>query len=111
METPERDFWPFTPRPPVLPEPEPMPRPTRLRALVAPSLSRSSLSFIFFLLARRSGLVHDADEMLHAGDHSAHGRGVLERAAAMQLVETETDQRGTLLGRTADRATDLLDGD
>src|SRR5690606_13356583 len=111
MATPERELWPFTPRPPVLPEPEPMPRPTRLRDLVAPSLSRSSLSFILSLLARRSGLVHDADEMLDAGDHAAHGRGVLERAAAMQLVETEADQRRALLGRAADRATDLLDRD
>ncbi len=33
MATPERDFWPLTPRPAVLPVPEPMPRPTRLRRL------------------------------------------------------------------------------
>src|SRR3546814_7414975 len=40
-DTPERLFWPFWPRPPVLPRPEPMPRPTRTRPLRAPGLSRS----------------------------------------------------------------------
>src|SRR5205085_341455 len=45
-ETPERLFWPFWPRPPVLPSPEPMPRPTRTRPLRAPLLSRMSFSFI-----------------------------------------------------------------
>src|SRR3546814_19617092 len=46
IETPERLFWPFWPRPAVLPLPEPMPRPTRIRPLRAPSLSRRSLSLI-----------------------------------------------------------------
>src|SRR5207342_1450963 len=45
-ETPERLFWPFWPRPAVLPRPEPMPRPTRTRDLRAPLLSRISLSFM-----------------------------------------------------------------
>src|SRR4051794_36072431 len=45
-ETPERLFWPFWPRPAVLPTPEPMPRPTRTRLLRAPLLSRMSFSFI-----------------------------------------------------------------
>src|SRR6476646_8290653 len=41
-ETPERLFWPFWPRPAVLP----MPVPTRTRLLRAPLLSRMSLSFM-----------------------------------------------------------------
>src|SRR5690606_7970035 len=86
-----------------------MPRPTRLRALVAPSLSLSSLSFMIPL--RSSGLVHDADEMLHRGDHAAHGRRILQRHAASHLVEAQTDQRRALTCRTADWASDLLDGD
>ncbi len=32
-DTPERLFWPFWPRPAVLPLPEPMPRPTRILRL------------------------------------------------------------------------------
>src|ERR1041384_2192487 len=46
-ETPERLFWPFWPRPPVLPRPEPMPRPTRTRPLRAPLFSLISFSFMF----------------------------------------------------------------
>src|SRR3546814_1435412 len=46
IETPERLFWPFWPRPAVLPLPKPMPRPTRIRPLRAPLLSRRSLSLI-----------------------------------------------------------------
>ena len=34
-------------------------------------------------------LVHNADEVGNAVDHAAHGRGILERALAVQLVETE----------------------
>src|SRR5690606_30787263 len=84
-----------------------MPRPTRLRALVAPSLSLSSLSFMIPL--RSSGLVHDADEMLHRGDHAAHGRRIFQRHAASHLVEAQAHQRRTLACRTADWASDLLD--
>src|SRR6187401_3012360 len=32
---PERDFWPFVPRPAVLPVPDPTPRPSRFRAFRA----------------------------------------------------------------------------
>src|SRR3546814_17834277 len=61
IETPERLFWPFWPRPAVLPLPEPMPRPTRIRPLRAPLLSRRSLSLIvmvalaFAVFARWTG--------------------------------------------------------
>src|SRR5690606_1123737 len=51
MATPERDFWPLTPRPPVLPLPEPGPRPMRRRFLCEPSLSRTSFSFICLILS------------------------------------------------------------
>src|SRR5262245_56834294 len=111
MATPERAFWPFTPRPAVLPEPEPMPRPRRFLECVAPSSSRSSLSFIVFLLRSCSRLVDDADEVLHGRDHAAHGRTVFKRRLAMQLVEAEPDQRRALNAGTADRAADLLDDD
>src|ERR1700722_18784123 len=46
MRTPERAVWPLPPRPDCLPLPEPMPRPTRMRALDAPGLSLTSLSFM-----------------------------------------------------------------
>src|SRR5690349_13850586 len=46
MATPVRAVWPLPPRPPVLPLPEPMPRPTRMRDLRAPGLSRSWSSFM-----------------------------------------------------------------
>src|SRR5690606_7376749 len=108
METPARDFWPLTPRPPVLPLPEPMPRPTRVRALTAPGLSFSSLSFI---ASTRSLAVHDADEMADLGDHAAHGRGIRQGAPAPQLVEAETNQGLALVTGPADRAADLLDRD
>ena len=41
---PDLDFWPFCPRPDVLPLPEPSPRPTRLRSRWLPSAGRSSCS-------------------------------------------------------------------
>src|SRR5262245_60824942 len=67
MATPERPFWPLPPRPAVLPLPEPMPRATRMRALWAPGLSESWLSFIVDSLG-----VFDAQEVLHLVDHAAH---------------------------------------
>src|SRR5688572_31164848 len=87
MATPERAFWPFTPRPPVLPLPEPMPRPTRIRFLVEPSLSRISLSFMTpSLLPVRGGFL-DAHEVLDLFDHAANRGRVLQGRRAMELVE------------------------
>src|SRR5690606_28753675 len=54
-------------------------------------------------------LVHDTDEVLHLGDHAADGRSVLQRGTTVHLVETQTDQRCTLLNRAADGAADLFD--
>src|SRR3569832_2322963 len=78
IDTPERAFAPFWPRPAVLPSPEPMPRPTRTRPWRAPLLSRSSLSFIVctrFRFCRavpspdtpekQNCLALDAQEVLH----------------------------------------------
>src|SRR5690349_3424778 len=102
MATPERAFWPLTPRPAVLPEPEPMPRPRRFLEWVAPSLSLSSLSFMVVLLGVRLLLVDDANEVGNGRDHAAHGRGVFQRALLVQLVEAEPDQRRALFLRAAD---------
>src|SRR5688572_451623 len=41
---PERAFWPFVPRPAVLPLPLPWPRPTRLRSRFVPGFGRRSSS-------------------------------------------------------------------
>src|ERR1035437_9140650 len=69
IATPEREVWPLTPRPQVLSLPQPIPRPTRMRFLRAPSLSRISLSFIGSSLA-----LLDPDQVVHLGDHAAHRR-------------------------------------
>ncbi len=50
MFPPERLFWPFDPRPAVLPRPEPGPRPSRLRDLRAPFGGDSLLISIVDLL-------------------------------------------------------------
>src|SRR5206468_11996788 len=103
MRTPVRAFWPLTPRPEVLPRPEPMPRPRRFLRRRAPGLSRIS----FNLMSLSSGRLVDAHQMVHAANHAAHRRRVLELAGAMQLVEAEPLQ-GVALGRDApDRAADL----
>src|SRR3712207_5026458 len=111
METPVRAFWPFTPRPPVLPLPEPMPRPTRMRLRVAPSLSRISLSFMTRSSLPRGVVRNDAHEVLDLFDHAANRGRVFQGRGPMKLVELEPDQRLALLGLAADRGSDLLDGD
>ena len=54
---PDRDFWPFWPRPAVLPLPEPWPRPTRLRSRWLPSAGFSVCS---------GGSVHSSVLDLHS---------------------------------------------
>src|SRR5581483_4017328 len=105
--TPVRAFWPFTPRPEVLPLPDPMPRPTRMRALREPGLSLNSLSFIVF----SSSLVDNADEVTDLGDHTARCRRVRERLPPPDAVEAKAPQRLALLPRAALRARGLLDSD
>src|SRR5918995_7130015 len=100
-----RAFWPFTPRPAVLPLPEPMPRPTRLDLCRAPGLSRISLSFIAEL---RPSAFHP-QEVGDLPDHAADGGRVLQLPRAVHLVETEADQRLLLPRLAADGRADLRD--
>ena len=53
LPPPARDFWPFMPRPAVLPVPEAGPRPTRLRFLVAPAAGEILQFHVLQLLFRR----------------------------------------------------------
>src|SRR5215203_873905 len=123
-ETPERLFWPFWPRPAVLPRPEPMPRPTRTRLLRAPGLSRSSLSFIVSALAfafvahdpRRSRANRllggfDAHKMRHLADLAENLGAFFDFDRAVHLVEAETDERRPLRLVAADRRAGLGDLD
>src|SRR5687768_12951701 len=81
MLTPERALAPFWPRPAVLPLPEPMPRPTRIRPLRAPALSRRSLSFMSLhslsLQVARWGLFDHRHHVRQLGDRAADLGGVL----------------------------------
>src|SRR5690606_13478081 len=89
MDTPERLFWPFWPRPPVLPLPEPMPRPTRIRLLRAPALSRMSLSFISLhslSLCSRHPAVPSSSGRRQSVDHRNHVRQLGDRAADLRSV-------------------------
>src|SRR5262245_40979932 len=106
IETPRRDFCPFTPRPPVLPLPEPTPRPTRISFFVLPGLSFSSLSFIVLLRRREPSLFHDFDEVVHFADHALHRRRVLEFNHLLRALEAKPQQRRALASFTADGAAD-----
>src|SRR5262249_54846291 len=118
IETPVRDFWPFTPRPAVLPLPEPGPRPTRMRFLVDPGRGESSLSLVIAFsleisrrntvptrrrwvpprparpggrsVGRDDGLFgHHLHEVVHLGDHAADRGGVLVRGGAADAVQAQ----------------------
>src|SRR5262245_36141752 len=127
MATPERAVWPLPPRPPVLPLPEPMPRPTRMRSLLAPGLSRSSFKRAISIRPlvssalpvaaerrlranRRLFPVNDAHEVRQLVDHAADLGSVLERPLLADLIEAEPDQGRALVRLTAGGAGDLLDG-
>src|SRR3954469_16090824 len=110
MRTPERAVWPLPPRPPVLPLPEPMPRPTRVRSLTAPGLSRIPFSFMASSSPTAQGLVLDDHEVLHPFDHAAHLRSVGQGPAAVDLVQPKPDQGLALVGLGADGGADLPDG-
>src|SRR6185437_7177368 len=111
MATPVRAVWPLPPRPPVLPTPEPMPRPTRVRFLLEPGLSRSSFRRVIIeVLFSPALFADDANEVRNLVDHAAHFRRVLERRALAHLIEPEADKRSPLVRRTAGGAGDLLDG-
>src|SRR5947199_8033021 len=53
----------------------------------------------------------DPHEVLNLVDHAAHGRGVLERAPAVALVEPKPLQGRLLVVAAPDRAADLHDRD
>src|SRR4029077_10374174 len=85
-----------------------MPRPTRMRPLRAPGLSAISLSFI----VKSSGrFLVDAHQVLHLLDHAAHLGRIDELAAAVALVQSQADQRATLVSRAADVAAGVGDLD
>src|SRR6056297_1574979 len=102
MATPDRDFCPLIPRPPILPLPEPGPRAMRFFFFAAPGLSRRSVSLISRISCCRIGgamrvpaataslaprgrrgsapLLDDLDEMRDLRDHAADRGRVLEFA-------------------------------
>src|SRR5258707_7858913 len=70
---PLRLFWPFSPRPDVLPSPLPGPRPTRFRLWVLPLAGFRFSSPTVFLPLLYHGL-----EVGDLNDHPPHPRRVLE---------------------------------
>src|SRR6188508_2575997 len=57
IDPPARAFWPFVPRPAVLPLPAAMPRPTRVRSVRDPSAGRRSCNFIVYSWAASASLL------------------------------------------------------
>ena len=107
-ETPERAFSPFWPRPAVLPLPEPMPRPTRIRALRAPALSRNVEFHVLHSLPRcpsTTGTRCAPWQSCHAPPGSSSS------ATRLHLVEAKADRASAAGAGAADRRTDLLDLD
>src|SRR2546421_1906575 len=88
---PVRAFWPFVPRPAVLPRPEPCPRPTRLSTLCEPGAGRKSDSFTDSLL-----YLHQVN---HLPDHTTYRRGILMFNRLLQLAKPKClDCRFLILG-------------
>src|SRR5438270_12718375 len=82
----DRAFWPFCPRPDVLPRPEPTPRPMRLSLVTAPSggesferMSRMTLSF---------DLLH-RDEVHDLLDHASERGGIRYGDFGIESSEAE----------------------
>src|SRR5262245_32791123 len=103
---PLRLFWPFSPRPAVLPSPLPGPRPTRLRLRTAPragfSLSRPTLS---------PPLLDDRDQVRDLVDHPPHRLRVLPLHDLVHAPQPEPAHRLALVAGAADHAPDHLDLD
>src|ERR1700756_2642268 len=103
---PERDFWPFWPRPAVLPLPEPWPRPTRFRSRWLPSAGFSSwrVSSVSELVesVMRRLLLH-RDHGCDAAQHALEGRRILMHGALPDTAQAERPQRAAVFGTRADR--------
>src|SRR5678816_4839272 len=101
-------FWPLWPRPEVLPRPEPMPRPTRRRGFLAPSAGLIELSSMLFVLSFTGSASKHLHEVRDLVDHSAHGRGVLERRDAVELAQAKAAHRRPMrFARAVDAAHQL----
>src|SRR5262245_41070221 len=103
----ERAFWPFWPRPAVLPRPDPTPRPMRRSLVTAPtgglSFERmSDMTRLPFDLLNR-------DQMQNLFDHAAERRRVGHRDLGAGAAQTEPlhDEAGGM--RRSDDALDLFD--
>src|SRR5687767_7440531 len=98
MLAPARAFWPFVPRPAVLPLPAAMPRPTRVRSRREPAAGRRSCSFILDLFDAHQ----EADGVGHPPER---GRiGDLDRLA--DSVQAERADRSPCALGVADGALD-----
>src|SRR6476661_3280151 len=105
---PERDFWPFWPRPDVLPLPEPSPLPTRLRSRWLPSAGRSSCSPGAAVVSSAIDLLH-LHERVHAAEHALEHRRVLADGLGVDLAQAERAQRAAVLGPDTGGAAHLGD--
>src|SRR4029077_1841340 len=99
---PERDFWPFRPRPEYRPLPEPRPRPTRLRSLRA----WAGLRFERF---RSSGIGVHPHEVTDLPEHTGELRALRVLRAAADPAQAERAERSAVPLALADRATRLRD--
>src|SRR5262245_15874835 len=89
-DTPERLFWPFWPRPAVLPRPEPMPRPTRTRSLRAPSAGLSVLRrMVLIPYSRRLRAFLDADQVADLIHETANLRRIRQLAHVVELAQAQ----------------------
>src|SRR6185437_1829153 len=107
---PERDFWPFWPRPDVLPLPEPSPRPIRLRSRWLPSAGRSWCSPGAAVVSSAIDLLH-LHERVHAPQHALQHRGVVADGLGVDLAQAERAQRAAMLGPDAGGAAHLGDAE
>src|SRR5436190_6536959 len=105
---PARDFWPFWPRPDVLPLPESSPRPTRLRLRWLPSAGRRSCSPGAAVVSSAIDLLH-LHERAHAPQHALEHRRVLALRLGVDAAQAERPQRAAVLGPDAGRASHLRD--
>src|SRR6185312_6947202 len=91
--TPLRAYWPFWPRPAVLPRPEPTPRPRRTLSRVAPMGLRILLSVSAMILLFRCVDFFDGDEVQDFFDRAAEGRRVLHPNFGARAAQAEAFDR------------------